>query len=91
MCNEFSSTKWENELNSMSVDEMYESFLALYDKVCDKCVPTKKNRPVKLKPKWLNPSLKKLCDDKNKSWFKCKHTKFKNKRLVDNYNRLKAQ
>ena len=56
--------------------------------MCNKFVLVLKKRPVKPKPKWFSNDLERLSKEKNRLWFKCKYSNFRNKKLVTKYNKV---
>jgi hypothetical protein len=82
---EFSKLEWSRIFKDKNANEMFESFLREYNIICKSCVPVKRKKVMKFNPKWLSPDLKKLSDDKNVLWIKCKQTNFRNKKLKEQY------
>ncbi|CAF0869829.1 unnamed protein product [Brachionus calyciflorus] len=85
----FESTNWGLKFRDLDVNQMYENFLGEYHKVVEKYVPVKINTIGRVKPNWLNRDIKKLIDKKNKSWLKCRKTKFSNRKMVKQYDETK--
>ncbi|CAF0811858.1 unnamed protein product, partial [Brachionus calyciflorus] len=89
---EIAKINWNKIFHSKNVNEMYSLFLNEHSKVCDELVPKKKdisNRRVR--PKWTNKNLEELSKKKNKLWFQCKNSKFKNKKLVSEYKSTRIE
>ncbi|CAF1120063.1 unnamed protein product, partial [Brachionus calyciflorus] len=91
MSSEFSNRDWPGIFKNKTSNEMYEAFINEYNDICNICVPLKSKKTKKFRPKWLNSSLKELSDEKNIFWLKCRKSKFRNKKYVAEYLKIKNE
>jgi ABC-type Zn2+ transport system substrate-binding protein/surface adhesin len=79
----FSEIEWDSINTVCDSNEMFEKFIAEFNKVCQKYVPAKKKSCRRAKPR--SHELKDLCEQKTELWFKRKRSKFKNKKIESQY------
>lgn len=61
----FKNTDWKSELNIDNIDQMFEKFLSIYQRLCNKHIPKHKPSLLNKNPPWLTGELKKLTIKKN--------------------------
>ena len=90
MSEHFRMFDWEHAFHDSDVNNCYDKFLNVYEDACNKFIRVTKFK-VTYKPcKWMNNDIKNKIEAKNKLWFRCRSSGFKNKELIAEYNRSKV-
>ncbi len=85
----FGALNWQLMFNGQSADQCYSLFLDYYKSACDLFMPVKKTNPKHTRCKWMNSELKHFLKSKNKLWFRCRASGYRNKELVTKYDKKK--
>ena len=80
----FGQVNWEEAFANKGVNEKWDIFIDNYNRIVKICVPTYKNRPGCIKPKWMNRRVETLIRKKQEAWRK--YRKRKNAPHREQYN-----
>ncbi|XP_065658620.1 uncharacterized protein LOC136083141 [Hydra vulgaris] len=84
----FTSFNWENEFKDLNASQAYKKWLSIYHTGCGKFIPIISYDTSKKYAPWMTKELRKMVKLKKRLWYKCRHSRFKQTDMVNNYKTL---
>jgi hypothetical protein len=87
----FSNINWERVFCNLDANSSYDVFLKHYETACNIFVPTRKLKNRDRSCAWMNKEIRTQLKMKNKLWFRCRASGFKNTTLLAEYKHCQIE
>lgn len=89
--NDLLKLDWHTIFENKDIQNCYGSFLGIYNHVCDKFIPSKKEKKTKNTAPWINSEIKSLIREKYRLWHFNTRARWRDDILVNKFHEIKKK